>query len=164
MTKFEITYLAEYPEYVQACAAWAYGRWGVQKKEESLKTSLDIFQAGAQSDNIPLTVIALNPSNNLPVAMGSLWDSDGEEWQDKSPWIASVFVLYRYRNLGLARRIITRLEKESLRLGYKQIYLKSGSAAGIYEKLGYQEIDKIVTETTAAGTETLFTKTLKIVK
>ncbi len=161
MTEFGIRYLAEHPDCIQACAAWAYGRWGVQKKEASLERALSIFQEGAQIETLPLTVIALNPDNELPVAMGSLWVSDGDEWQHKTPWIASVFTLYRYRSLGLAKKIINRLEQEAMRLGYNEIYLKSGSAASFYRKLGYQEIDRIDTDATAAGTETLFMKDCK---
>lgn len=52
MSDFEIKYLAEKPECIQACAAWAYGRWGVQKKNGSLERALNIFKTGAQTDQI----------------------------------------------------------------------------------------------------------------
>ena len=32
MDDFKMEYLADRPDCLQACAAWAYGRWGVQKK------------------------------------------------------------------------------------------------------------------------------------
>ena len=160
MTEFEIKYLADHPEHIQACAAWAYGRWGVQNTESSLQRALNKFQAGAQTEALPLTVLAVKSSNNLPVAMGSLWSSDGEKWDDLAPWIASIFTHYRYRNLGLASRIVQRLEQEALRLGYETVYLKSGSAVQLYEKLNYQIVDKVETTATMEGTETLFLKRL----
>ncbi len=160
MSDLAIEYLSYNKHCIQACAAWAYGRWGVQKKEASLERALTVFQEGAQVDQLPLTVIALNPETNLPVAMGSLWESDGDEWQDKTPWIASVYTLYRYRGLGLATKIIEFLEHEAMRLGFREVYLKSGTASDFYKKRGYQEIDKISTKATAAGTETLFVKQL----
>ena len=158
MSDFEIKYLAEKPECIQACAAWAYGRWGVQKKNGSLERALNIFKTGAQTDQIPLTLITINLETDLPVAMGSLWETDGTEWPEKTPWIASVYTLYRYRGLGLATDLIARLEKEAGRLGFKEVYLQSGSAAGLYRRLGYKEIETVQTKATAAGTETLFVK------
>jgi hypothetical protein len=46
--------------------------------------------------------------------MGSLWEKDGAEWPEKTPWIASIYTLYRYRGLGLglAKQLIKRLEEE----------------------------------------------------
>ena len=55
-----------------------------------------------QKDTIPLTLVVINLATDLPVAMGSLWIKDGTEWPEKTPWIASVYTLYRYRGLGLA--------------------------------------------------------------
>ena len=37
----KIEYLKDYPQFIDACAAWAYGRWGVQSKTGSLKKILD---------------------------------------------------------------------------------------------------------------------------
>lgn len=31
MNNFRIEYLADRPDCLQACAAWAYGRWGCSK-------------------------------------------------------------------------------------------------------------------------------------
>ena len=160
MQGFTIEYAADYPKTVAACAAWAYGRWGVQKETASLDNALKIFRQGAQKDAIPLTIVAINKNTGLPVAMGSLWESDGERWTDCTPWIAAVFTLYRYRNLGIARAVIARLEKEAKTMGYRHVYLKSGSAAKFYVTLGYQLIETVETDETAAGTETLFQKAL----
>ncbi len=158
MDDFKIEYLADRPDCLQACAAWAYGRWGVQKKDGSLERAISIFEGGMQKDTIPLTLVAINLATDLPVAMGSLWIKDGTEWPEKTPWIASVYTLYRYRGLGLAKQIIKRLEAEAINIGFQKVYLQSGSAANFYRNLGYEEIETIKTNVTASGTETLFIK------
>ena len=84
---YKICHLSEKPEHIAACAAWAYGRWGVQKEKGSLDRALHVFESGAQKDKLPLTLIAINSDNGLPVAMGSLWKTDGEEWLEKTPWM-----------------------------------------------------------------------------
>lgn len=161
MVDYDIYYLADKKEYINACAAWAYGRWGVQNPKGSLERAINIFTKGAEKTTIPLTLIALNKQNGLPIAMGSLWEKDGDDWLEISPWIASVYTLYRYRGLGIGKAIIIRLEREAKRLGFNEIYLQSGSAAALYPKLGYTEIDSIKTESTSVGKLTLFKKTLE---
>ena len=160
LDNIKLEYLADYPEFVEACAAWSYGRWGVQNKDASLDLSLERFGQGAQKEGIPLTILAINEDTGLPVAMGSIWESDSDRWNEVTPWIAAVFTHYRYRGQGIAKAIIARLEEEARRLGYKDIYLKSGSAAPMYLEMGYEALEIVETDETAAGTETLFKKEL----
>lgn len=158
MTDFEIHYLSDKPQFIEACAAWAYERWGVQKIDSSLNRALERFNAGAQKEKLPLTFVAIEKNKDLPVGMGSLWENDGNRWQEKTPWIASIFTHYRYRGHGIARSIIQKLEIVAQELGYKEIYLKSGSAADYYPQLGYKVVETVKTDETAAGQETLFKK------
>lgn len=160
MSSFDIFYLAEKPECISACAAWAYGRWGVQRQNSSLDRALQKFSDGAQKEALPLTIISIDKKLGTPIGMGSLWENDGIHWPEVTPWIASVFTLYRYRNKGVAKAIIGRLEKEAKRLGFKEVYLQSGSAAMYNSKLGYRVLEIVETNETAAGTETLFKKAL----
>jgi N-acetylglutamate synthase-like GNAT family acetyltransferase len=162
MAEFELFYLADKPEWIEACAAWSFGRWGVQRENGSWARSLARFQEAAQKDALPLTIIALNKESGRPVAMASLVESDSDRWVDETPWIAGVFVLYRYRGCGLARRLVERLEVEARRLGIKKLYLYSGSAAEMYPKMGYQVIETVESATTAAGCETLLVKDLTV--
>ncbi|NCC03400.1 MAG: GNAT family N-acetyltransferase [Proteobacteria bacterium] len=162
MAEFELHYLADKPEWIEACAAWSFGRWGVQRENGSWARSLARFQEAAQKDALPLTIIALNTENGRPVAMASLVESDSDYWTEVTPWIAGVFVLYRYRGHGLARRLVERLEEEARRLGVKNLYLYSGSAAKMYPKLGYVEIDSVESAQTAAGREVLLVKDLTV--
>jgi hypothetical protein len=55
MDDFKIEYLADRSDCLQACAAWAYGRWGVQKKDGSLERAISIFKVGT-----PLYIVLVN--------------------------------------------------------------------------------------------------------
>ncbi|MCP4395102.1 MAG: GNAT family N-acetyltransferase [Alphaproteobacteria bacterium] len=158
MVDFEICYLADKPEFTDACAAWAYGRWGVQKSDGSLVRAVSIFGKGVQKNRLPITMVVVNKKTKMPIGMGSLWDSDGDEWPDVTPFIAAVYVHYRYRGCGIGEAMVKRLEVEADRLGFSELYLKSGSAASYYTELGYKAIDSAKVETNAAGMETLFIK------
>ncbi len=111
-----------------------------------------------QKGALPLTLVATR--KDLPIGMGSLWPQDGTHWPQYTPWIAGVFTLYRYRGQGVARAIIARLEDEARALTFEAAYLQSGSAAGYYVGLGYEALETIPTDETAAGTLTVFRKTL----
>ncbi len=87
-----------------------------------------------------------------------MWSEDGELWAEHTPWIAAVFILYRYRGQGIAQQIMDRLEAEAKRLGYNEVFLKAGSAAGYYPKLGYKALETIEVPACAVGQETLFQK------
>jgi GNAT superfamily N-acetyltransferase len=158
---FRIEYLADYPEHADACAAWTYGRWSVQKKGRTLEYVLGLFKAGAQKDKLPLTLVVLNDENDMPVAMASLWEKDGTIWTDDAitPWVACVYTHYRYRGRGFAKALLSRLEEELKRLGFDHVYLQSGSAASLYIEAGYDEVETVKSEETKAGTQTLFKKT-----
>ncbi|MGD9639459.1 MAG: GNAT family N-acetyltransferase [Alphaproteobacteria bacterium] len=159
MSDFEICYLADKKEFVEACAAWAYGRWGVQVSDGSFERAFKRFSECAQKNKLPFTLIALD-KNKRPAAMASLWEQDGEIWQEQTPWIAAVYTLYRYRGNGLAKKLISRLEEEAVKLGFKEIYLHSESTAGYYPQLGYQKIETVKDENADIGETTLFKKIL----
>jgi len=155
---YDVVYLADRPDCVDACAAWAYGRWGVQKPDSSLEKARAYFAQCCQKDDLPLTLLAINQDTNLPIGMISLWPRDGEGWPDKTPWVAAVYTLYRYRGMGIARKLVESILQEAKRFGIDIIYLQAGSAAEMYRKFGFREIDRRDTDTAAAGHEILFCK------
>ncbi|WP_168173393.1 MULTISPECIES: GNAT family N-acetyltransferase [unclassified Thalassospira] len=157
---FDIVYLADRPDCVDACAAWSFGRWGVQKPDSKLENVRAYFAQCSQKDDLPLTLLAINRETGLPIGMASLWPQDGTDWPEKTPWIAAVYTLYRYRGLGIARCLVNRLLGEAERLSIKTVYLKSGSAAEMYRSFGFKELDRQPSITAAAGYKTLFSKNI----
>ncbi|MCK5374846.1 MAG: GNAT family N-acetyltransferase [Alphaproteobacteria bacterium] len=154
-------YLADCPEYAQACAAWIYGRWSLQMEGVTLDSVLVNFDKASQKEGIPLAVVAVDNERKVPVACGVLTMQDGGEmWSHHTPWITSVYTHYRYRRQGIAKVILKRLEDEARCLEYKDVYLKSGSAAGFYLIMGYEALETINTKETGAGTMTLLKKKL----
>ncbi|MBC04833.1 GNAT family N-acetyltransferase [Thalassospira sp.] len=155
---YDVVYLADRPDCVDACAAWAYGRWGVQKPNSSLENARAYFAQCRQKDALPLTLLAINRETGLPIGMASLWPQDGTDWPEKTPWIAAVYTLYRYRGIGIARCLVNRLLDEAERLAIKTVYLKSGSAAEMYRGFGFEELDRQPSLTAEEGYKTLFYK------
>lgn len=88
-----------------------------------------------------MTLLAINRDTNLPIGMISLWPQDGQEWPDKSPWIAAVYTLYRYRGMRIATTLVERILQEAKRFDFDIVYLQAGSAAGMYRKLGFAKLN-----------------------
>lgn len=157
-----VEYLADYPEYIEACVAWDYGYWGIQETSKPLCLAdlVVAYRNGAQKSSMPLTLIAIEKKLGVPVGMASLWDNDGEEWSELTPWIAAVFVHNRYRGRGYAKALVCRAEEEARRLGTETIYLKSGAAAAMYRPMGYVEIDMLPNDKYSDSTKYLLKKKL----
>ena len=136
-TKIDIVYLADHKEFVSACAAWAYGQWGTQRKDGSLDRAIQRFMEGAQKEAIPLTLIAL--SNGLPVGMVSLWASDSDNAPELTPWLASLYVHPFHRGKGVASKLVMRLESEAKKLDYETLYLNTEDAQDLYAGLEWKE-------------------------
>lgn len=151
----DIHFLADDPQFIPACASWAYGMWGTQKIDGSLDRAIKRFTESAQKNSIPRTLIAL--TNGLPAGMISLWQEDCEERPDLMPWLASLYVHPDHRNKGIALALINRLEKEAKKLGYNQLFLVTGQAAAYYKQRGWTEKEKLLSSN---GLETIMSKPL----
>jgi GNAT superfamily N-acetyltransferase len=137
---FDLVYLAERRDAIDACAAWGYGQWGVQNPDRTLLWAQTRFTECVRTDGLPLSLVAINRATDRPVAMGSLWQQDGPQYGDHSPWIASLYVMEPFRGRGIAKALITRLEQEARRLGHSDIFVHTGTAEDLYRKLGYEQM------------------------
>jgi N-acetylglutamate synthase-like GNAT family acetyltransferase len=59
------------------------------------------------------------------------------------PWIGGIFVAPEQRCRGVATAIIERLVEEARRLQLPRLYLWTNAAAGLYAKLGWEEIERL---------------------
>lgn len=137
----EIAFLADYPEYIQTCASWAYGHWACQAGV-SYELVLDRFKEGANKVTLPITLIALYDAK--PAGMVSLWKTDAGR-SDLTPWLASLYVHPFHRNKHISIRLIKRLISEVRRLGFSEIYLVTEEASRLYARFGWNEIEQMTT-------------------
>jgi N-acetylglutamate synthase-like GNAT family acetyltransferase len=89
---------------------------------------------------IPLTLIAHN--NGTPIGTASLVAHDMKTRLDRTPWLASVYVLPSYRRRGFGAALCRRAVREARRLGYERIYLFTPDKAEFYRARGWKEIER----------------------
>ena len=133
--KLEIGYLADYPEHIPACASWIYGQWGSQSGG-TYEGALRKFTDGANKEGTPISFIAIY--DKKPAGTISLWATDASI-VDLTPWMAAVYVHPFHRGHKISMALIDRLIDEARRLGYKEIYLSTETAQGLYRKFGWEE-------------------------
>ena len=138
--KIKFYHLADHKDMIPVCASWAYGRWGCQSGY-SIEHYINRFSEGVNKKKIPMTLVAM--MDGKPAGMVSLWASDCESKPHLSPLLSFLYVHPFYRGRGIASGLVKKMEKESLRLGYKYLYLITKDAGDFYSQLGWNKIDDV---------------------
>jgi N-acetylglutamate synthase-like GNAT family acetyltransferase len=63
------------------------------------------------------------------------------EWQQLTPWMASVFVAPAWRGRGVGRELVAFAEQLAGDLGVPQLYLLTGGQAEYYRRFGWSVVD-----------------------
>ncbi|WP_087720497.1 GNAT family N-acetyltransferase [Salinicola salarius] len=130
-----ISSLVDRPDFIDACAAWTYGQWGVGSTR-TLESTLERFRQAASDSVMPLTFVA--HVNDRPIGMASLFEDDCELRPDLRPWLAAVFVHPDHRANGVAGLLIQAVEQAARRLGEEMIYLTTTDSQNLYTSHGWQ--------------------------
>lgn len=138
---FTIVDLAECPEFLDVCAAWAFGLWGSQSGG-SLEQSRANFDQAVRRSPDALTLVATRDGKAIGTV--SLRDSDFEGRRDLKPWLASVYVHPEYRRSGLAHELVTRLQAAARQRGHDRLYLITEHSEGLYAGLGWTTFERVV--------------------
>ena len=144
------------PTQADACAAWNLGMWGALRGED-LSRHLRQFHELTRTDTFPMTLVAVATMGTVPgaaVGMASLWDNDGPGTEDRTPWLASVFVHPVARREGIGASLVTRAEQEAAQRGFQTLNLYTTDAVFFYEHLGWSvravEEDRVFMEKAVA--------------
>lgn len=134
-----IVNLSERPEAFPVIARWHWEEWGHADPDGSLESWTDRLSERNHSDRIPATFAALNDDDE-PVGSVTLVDQDMRSHPELTPWLAGLFVLPTYRNLGLGSQLTLHATREAERFGATRLYLHTATATRLYEKLGWRRL------------------------
>lgn len=133
---FALCMLKDNPDAAATCARWEHEEWG-----RPLAETLPDF-AAAQTDRLPLTVVALDVMGK-PAGMISLWTDDCPLRPDLTPWLASLYVTPEARGQGLGGALLARAETEARRLGIPRLHLMTQHSEAHYRTHGWHTFDRI---------------------
>ena len=139
-----VDYLANHPEAIPQLARWSFDEWRryIEYRGRSFDDVVAGYRQRVNTDALPLAVVAI-ADNDAVIGTGALMDADLPLRPDLTPWLASIFVAPEHRGRGVASMIVERLVNEATRLDRKRLYLWTSSAAPLYARLGWQEIEKL---------------------
>ncbi|WP_416866434.1 MAG: GNAT family N-acetyltransferase [Imperialibacter sp.] len=124
---------------IQQIANWYLAEWDIPIARTTQRLATHpgnndmLFQFLILADGKPVTTGGLSNHVGLLEAHPSL--------QIYKPWVSLLYTTVDYRNQGLGRQLLERIEAESLKLGYEQLYLHTFTAESLYKRLGWKGID-----------------------
>ena len=150
-----IDYLANYPELIDELARLSWKEWQdvYQQRQQTLDDSLKNYRERLNTDRLPLTLVAVRAHHGKSltelavncgelVGMVSLKFHDMDTRPDLDPWLGGLLVLPQWRNRGVGTMLMHRATEEAGRLNVSRLYLWTHSAEGLYDKLGWQVVER----------------------
>jgi GNAT superfamily N-acetyltransferase len=136
----KIVPLAEHPDSIPLVAAWGFGEWGHLNPGETLaEREAWMRRETLNSDCAPLTFVALDDEGRAIGTAALLFDD--LEGDPRNPWLASVYVPSERRGQGIATALVRTVEDAARRFGYRQLYLFTSTAPGLYAGLGWRALE-----------------------
>ena len=139
-----LDFLAHHTDKIDLLGREIYSQWidMYTRQNKSVDDVIKTVESRAVTDTIPLTMIALEGDTLLGSV--TLKVSDFSAHPELTPWLAGVFVLPQYRKQGVGSKLIgfaENIAKEKFNV--ETLYLYTGSASGLYEKLGYKTFETV---------------------
>jgi len=154
-TNIAIDYLANCPELVDELARLSWEEWPevYEQRKQTLEHSVKNYRERMNTDRLPLTLVAFRARHGQSltglaancrelVGMVSLKFHDMDTRPDLDPWLGGLLVLPKWRNHGVGTMLMHRATEEARRLVVPQLYLWTHSAEGLYDKLGWQVVER----------------------
>ena len=130
MESFKYITLREYPELKEKAASWFSGKWGVPK-EAYLSCMNDYLDKKTEYG----WYLCIN-KDEIIGGLGVI-DNDFHNRKDLTPNICAVYVEEKYRNNGIAGKLLNMVVSISKSKGITPIYLIT-DRIGFYEKYGFE--------------------------
>ena len=130
-------------EYLEEIVILTQNEWGKYSNEQEFNDKINkkINQIKDNLDNPYYCKLILLDEDKL-VGFISIFEIDGDERQDLTPWYATMYVKKEYRGRGLSKILNDAILEEARNRGFNKIYLKS-DLVNYYEKFGAKYMDDL---------------------
>jgi predicted N-acetyltransferase YhbS len=137
----QFAYLVDHPEFFPLVAQWNWDEWHSLLSERSPAEFEGWLRANVQRNAIPTTLLALD--GRIPVGTVSVVEFDLDSVNDRSPWLASLFVLPSRRGRGLGQALVHAAVAEAARLGFGVLHLYTPGQEAFYSALGWERVESL---------------------
>ena len=133
----QIFNIREKQEYLREVAELTQKEWGIKtssKKEFEEKINKKISKIINNFDN-PLYCKLVLLEDDILIGFISIFPTDGDEYQNLSPWYATMYVKEEFRGKGYSKILNNAILEEAKKRGFTKLYLKT-NLINYYEKFG----------------------------
>ena len=140
--EIRIDYLANHPHLADELARWSWNEWRsiYDERGQTFQHALKNYRERTNFDCLPLALVALNGDELIGTVSLKFHDLDTRP--DIDPWLGGVYVAPDWRGCGVASLLVQRAVEVATELGLTKLYLWTSSAEGLYEKLGWQVVER----------------------
>lgn len=136
----ELVNLRARPDLLAEIAQYHHQEWQYLNPGYALEDRISAMAAYLDDGSVPSMWLALESGELRGTAAVIACDMDTRS--DLSPWLASVFVLPRYRRQGTGSTLATKVACEVQAAGYPEIFLFTPDQAQLYARLGWREFSR----------------------
>ncbi len=131
-------------EYLLEIATLTQKEWskkGLSKEEFDIKINNKIAKIKQNFDNPNYCKLILLNDSTL-IGFISIFEHDGDDRFDLSPWYSTMFVKKEFRGNGYSKILNNAILSEAKKRGFKRIYLKT-ELSNYYEKFGAKYLENL---------------------
>ena len=135
----EIDYLKNHPNHLRQIIEWVYPEWWFYRS--TFNEVLEWYKTILNDQTLPTALIAF--VNEKPAGTVLICKEDPDIKLGISPWLEGLYVTKEFRNCGVGRALVKRIEEIASASGYTHLYL-STHVKNFYERLNW--IDMMLLE------------------
>ena len=140
--------IQEKQEFLKEVATLTQKEWGQKNLSEEefnrkIEKKINIIKSNFNNPNY-CKLLLIDEQDNTSTLLGfiSIFEHDGDDKLDLSPWYATMFVKKDYRGLGYSKLLNDAILKEAKNRGFSKLYLKT-DLINYYEKFGACYIENL---------------------
>lgn len=137
-------FLADRPEMAPTIANWYFDQWGHIVPGDSVQKTYDErIRDSFHRDEAPLIVLAVdgNPADGEIMGCAELKIREMTLYPEFEYWLGGVYVAPKYREHGVASKIVAKICELAESFGVERIYLQTQQLdGGLYAKLGWEKL------------------------
>jgi len=142
MLEGDITLLDQADPIAPKLALLHAAEWGHLYENWDSTKALEEFRGQKTDGSLPATLVLREKGET--VGSVSLVNGDCEARRDLDPWLASLYVVPAFRGRGHAQRLIEAAIHHAAAAGAGSLHVFTESAAGLFRRHGFCEIDRAV--------------------
>lgn len=130
-----IEYLADHRDVIPTLAQWFFEEWAYLHPERTYSDVERIITERAQTDKIPVALVAFDGKELLGTVCLKVHDMDTRI--ELTPWLAGLYVSSAKRRQGIGAALVSAIEQKAGELGVRRLYLYTPESEAFYSKLGW---------------------------